>query len=99
MVSEEEAARVAQDMVQQKQVRLGKELYCRRAERLQSDRLWIFSYNTVAFRESRNPRDGLVGNGPIVIDKLTGAVYTVPTGGMKDWLDTYNLTGHPPVGK
>lgn len=81
------------------QARIGKELFCRRAERLDSDRLWAFSQNMVAFRESRNPRNGLVGNGPIVINKNTGVFHTVPTGRMKDWLDTYNLTGQSPSRK
>lgn len=90
---------IVQHMVQQRQIELNEELCMQRAERLDSERLWAFSYNTVAFLESRNPRVGLVGNGPIVIDKSTGVAYTVPTGGMKTWLDTYNLTGQPPIRK
>ncbi len=35
---------------------------------------WVFGYNSRAFVQSRASRDRLAGNGPIVVDKRSGAV-------------------------
>ena len=54
---------------------------------------WTFPYNTVRFLETKRPQDGLVGNGPIFVDKLTEKMYALPSGGWKQMLDEYEKTG------
>lgn len=57
---------------------------------------WAFQYNTTLWVQTRNRSDGVAGNGPIFVDKESGAVYLVPTGGAKSWLEEYDRTGAPP---
>ncbi|MBV8750777.1 MAG: hypothetical protein JO103_13815 [Candidatus Eremiobacteraeota bacterium] len=57
---------------------------------------WVFPYQTRAFLETHDPRQGLLGMGPIFVDKLNGSVHVVPTGGMKPWIEEYDRTGVPP---
>jgi hypothetical protein len=35
---------------------------------------WLFSYNRAAYFRTKNRRDGLVGNGPILVRRDDGAV-------------------------
>src|SRR5664280_46258 len=42
---------------------------------------WVFPYNTKRFVETKNPQDGLVGNGPIFVDRDSGEIYALPSGG------------------
>jgi hypothetical protein len=60
------------------------------------ERGWVFPYQTREFLESNDPRKGLLGLGPIFVDKLNGSVHFVPTGGMKPWIEAYDRTGVPP---
>jgi hypothetical protein len=63
--------------------------------RVQS-RGWAFAYNTPRYLETKNPADGLVGNGPIFVDKETGAMHSLPSGGWPAWLEYYDRNGTPP---
>lgn len=98
MLTLEQATEKAQIRVQEAAATLGKELSLQRDERYDNERGWAFAFNTVAFWKSGHPKDGLVGNGPIFVDKHTGAVFNVPTGGKLAWLEEYNRTGVPPTG-
>jgi len=60
---------------------------------------WMFPYNTRRFFETRHPSDGLVGNGPIFVDRESGNVYVLPSGGYRSWLDEYDRTGVAPAVK
>ena len=57
---------------------------------------WVFPFNTKRFLETRYPLDGLVGYGPIFVDKQTGHTYVLGSARIQAWLDTYDLTGTPP---
>jgi hypothetical protein len=57
---------------------------------------WLFPYNTKKFLETGNPLDGMVGNGPVLVDRENGTVHVLPTGGLAVWLDEYDRTGMPP---
>ena len=41
---------------------------------VETDRCWVLFYNTVAFLRTGELRDCLVGNGPLLVDKRSGAV-------------------------
>ncbi len=41
---------------------------------LERERAWVFFYNSRKFVESRNFNDRIFGNGPIIVEKLTGRV-------------------------
>lgn len=61
---------------------------------------WTFSYQSDRFRQSRHPKDGLLGNGPMFVDKYTAQVFRLPSGGWPSMLDEYDKTGEmPPVGR
>ena len=51
---------------------------------------WTFSYQTESFRRSGNPKEGLLGNGPIFVDKFTSKVFRLPSGGWPSMLDEYD---------
>lgn len=40
---------------------------------------WVFFYNSARFLETRALRDALAGNGPLVVDRETGHVTTLPS--------------------
>lgn len=61
------------------------------------DRGWVFPFNTKRFVETRYPLDGLVGYGPIFIDKQTGQMHLLGSARIQAWLDTYDRTGAPPT--
>lgn len=44
------------------------------AATMETDRYWALFYNTVAFLQSGELRDCLVGNGPLLVDKRSGAL-------------------------
>jgi len=56
---------------------------------------WVFPFNTNRFVETRYPLDGLVGYGPIFVDRRTGDVYLLGAARIQAWLDTYDRTGAP----
>jgi hypothetical protein len=41
---------------------------------VETDRCWVLFYNTVAFLRTGELRDCLVGNGPLLVDKRSGAL-------------------------
>jgi hypothetical protein len=63
---------------------------------LEGTRGWMFPYNTKQFIETKNPLDGVVGNGPIFVDRQNGNLYVLPSGGYRRWLEEYDRTGVPP---
>ncbi|MBV8580249.1 MAG: hypothetical protein JO225_04005 [Candidatus Eremiobacteraeota bacterium] len=66
-------------------------------ERMQERaRGWLFPYQTREFLATKDPRKGLLGMGPIYVDKLNGSVHVVPTGGASAWVEEYDRTGVPP---
>lgn len=60
------------------------------------ERGWVFPFQTRSFLATNDPKQGLLGLGPVFVDKLDGSVHFVPTGGMKPWIETYDATGKPP---
>lgn len=54
---------------------------------------WTFIFNTTLSQQTGQPRDGLVGNGPVFVDKYSGHLFLLPSGGWKRWLQTYEETG------
>lgn len=51
---------------------------------------WIFSYQTGRWLETKKTRDGLIGNGPILIDKNTGKIVVFGSAGSTDyWYELY----------
>ncbi len=48
-------------------------------EVLDEDGCWVFFYNTRAFAETGELGESLVGNGPLLVDKQTGAIREVGT--------------------
>ncbi|HEV2990128.1 MAG TPA: YrhB domain-containing protein [Candidatus Angelobacter sp.] len=63
---------------------------------LERSRGWMFPYNTKRFLETKNPLDGVVGNGPIFVDRADESVHVLPSGGYRHWLEEYERTGMPP---
>ena len=63
----------------------------------ESARGWVFPFNTKRFVETRYPLDGLLGYGPLFVDKQTGHLYVLGSARVQAWLDTYDRTGAPPV--
>jgi hypothetical protein len=39
---------------------------------------WAFYYQTRTYAETRNPRDGILDNGPLLVHKQTGQIQEVP---------------------
>ena len=58
-----------------------------------TSRGWIFIYNTQKSQQTCLPQDGLVGNGPILVDKYREDVFLLPSGGWKQLLAQYEETG------
>ncbi len=55
---------------------------------------WTFVAQSPAYVESGDPLDMVVGHGPIVVDRFTGALWE--TGSVDhDWLNAYRETGDP----
>jgi Immunity protein 35 len=51
---------------------------------------WIFFYQTRKWVETRKTRDGLIGNGPILIDKNTAKIVQFGSSGSLDyWCELY----------
>ncbi len=40
---------------------------------------WIFHYNFKKFMETRHPRDGAIGNAPIIYDRTDGTLHDTGT--------------------
>ena len=40
---------------------------------------WVFHYNFKRFMETRHPRDGAIGNAPIIYDRTDGALHDTGT--------------------
>jgi Immunity protein 35 len=57
---------------------------------------WVFPFQTREFLQTKDPRKGLLGMGPLFVDKLDGSVHQVPSGGMQPWIEAYDRTGVPP---
>ena len=96
MLNIEAATELAQARLSELSQAVGKRLVLERAEILDGQRSWAFSYNTERWKETRNPTDGLVGNGPLFVDKFTSQVFQLPSGGFRSWLASYNETGVVP---
>lgn len=47
---------------------------------IEKDLGWIFFYNTKAFSETNDPKYGLFGNAPIIVDKEDGSLHYTGTG-------------------
>jgi hypothetical protein len=56
---------------------------------------WAFPYNTKRFAETKNPLDGLLGNGPVFVDRATGEVHALGSAKIRAWLEEYDRTGTP----
>jgi hypothetical protein len=41
---------------------------------IQTERYWVFFYNTLAFLQTGDLRDCLAGNGPLLVDKRSGVL-------------------------
>ena len=41
---------------------------------IQTERYWVFFYNTLAFLQTGDLRDCLTGNGPLLVDKGSGVL-------------------------
>jgi hypothetical protein len=60
------------------------------AETLEADWCWVFFYNSRAFYETGELRESLVGNGPLLVDKQTGALHVAGTAHTVEYyLDEY----------
>jgi immunity protein 35 of polymorphic toxin system len=61
---------------------------------------WAFPCNTKRSAETQNPLDGLLGNGPVFVDRATGEVHALGSAKIRAWLEEYdrtgNAAGHPP---
>ena len=40
---------------------------------------WVFFYNSVAYLETRSSSDALAGNGPLVVERVSGALHELTT--------------------
>ena len=56
---------------------------------------WALPYNTKRFAETHNPLDGLLGNGPVFVDKETGDIHALGSAKIHAWLEEYDRTGTP----
>jgi len=63
----------------------------------ETQRGWSLPYNTKRFLETGNVTDGLVGNGPLFVDRESGNVYVLPSAGFKRWIEAYDRTGIEPA--
>jgi hypothetical protein len=98
MLTYDEALAKARERVAEAALQLsGRELVVREDLVTERARGWTFPYNTKRFLETKNPLDGLVGNGPILVDKYNGSVHHTPSGGSIAWLEEYDRTGVPPA--
>jgi hypothetical protein len=41
---------------------------------METERYWVFFYNTLAFLQTGELRDCLTGNGPLLVDKRSGVL-------------------------
>lgn len=96
MITIEAARSKALERVAAIAVELQRELVLDEATIEETSRAWIFHWTTKKHHETGNWTDGIVGNGPILVDKSTGELFLVPTGGHHTWLQHYERTGLPP---
>jgi len=57
----------------------GEDVVVDESDVLEEDWCWVFFYNTRAFYQTGELRESLVGNGPLIIEKATGALRVAGT--------------------
>lgn len=63
---------------------------------LEYDFGWVIFYNNAAFAESRNGRDGLAGNAPLIVDRTTGNLSRTGTAQpIEAYIEAYRRYGDP----
>ncbi|HEV8652718.1 MAG TPA: YrhB domain-containing protein [Actinomycetes bacterium] len=73
----------------------GEEVVVDESDVLEEDWCWVFFYNTRAFYQTGELRESLVGNGPLIIEKATGALRVAGTAHpIEHYLAEHRLAEH-----
>ena len=73
---------------------IGEELCLLADDTIESSCGWVFFFNSKEFVRTRSLKHTLVGNGPLFVDKNTGAVVQFGTAyPVDDYIDYYEKTG------
>jgi hypothetical protein len=84
------ARATADKMVSKLQQSTGVELAVNDSRTIETDAGWVFFYNSREFLRTGNPISGLVGNGPIFVDRQ-GRAQTLPSS--VPWQEAINSIG------
>jgi hypothetical protein len=72
------ASEVAQAKVGELSLEAGEQFELLRGRTVETERGWVFFYNTAEFVRTGNPLYALAGNGPIFVN-MTGNVHVLPS--------------------
>lgn len=91
MLSREQAREVAANRIRQRLFqRYGDNIVILDEHTIEKAYGWIFFYQHRRFVETRKIRDGLIGNGPLLVDKETGKVVVFGSfGPIEYWCSLY----------
>ena len=77
-------------------VDLGLELVLQPERTIETDVGWVFFYESRDFVDTGDPRTSLIGNAPLLIDRVTGATHLLgTTRPVERYLDDYRRSGDP----
>jgi len=79
-MTKEEARQIALRFLIERESKSGIELALLDDQTLERDFCWVFFYNSQRYLESRDFRDMLAGNAPIVVTKIDGRIHVTGTG-------------------
>ena len=74
MLNAAESLAIAEQMLEKLRRDAGEEVMIKTAVTRETERSWVYFYNTRVFLETGSFSHALVGNGPIVVDKSDGTV-------------------------
>ena len=96
MISDTEAARIADEHVRRIATSCGIELVLIRDQTLSTDFGWVFVYDSKAFVETGEFRHRLAGNAPFIVDKNDGSIHDTGTAEpVESYLENYRRYGSP----
>jgi hypothetical protein len=78
-ITKDDAKRIALEFIEGLTRQSGNELALLQTATLEKSFGWIFFYQSKSYLQSREPRDAVVGNAPIVVAKLDGRVHVTGT--------------------
>jgi immunity protein 35 of polymorphic toxin system len=80
------ATAIARDFLSRLQVRANIDLALQPDSTIERDFGWVFFYNSTKYLETKNFRDAVAGNAPLIVDRDDGSVHLT---GTADPVETY----------